>query len=307
MILITGGEGLVGSNIPGDDLISTDIVKGAEVNLDVTDGQEAARVIAHYKPKAVVHCASWIDPDECERDPLGAYRVNVVGTLNVLAACRAAKAKMVYISTQLVFDGEKESPYIESDPAGGLQQYGLTHFVAEQYVKDYENHLILRTSLCHGHCRNGRRYGFVYWVVDSVKAGKEISIVDTLWTTPTDIVDFGNAIRTLIDRDAVGTYHHAGAHYLSRYAYAVEAARRAGLDASLIRKIDMDQLMTRWIARRPIYAGLDSSKVLAEHGVYPSDPFAWLEDKSPRRRTSPSIRPLERPTPFPRKKPAPRT
>jgi dTDP-4-dehydrorhamnose reductase len=277
MILITGGEGLVGSNIPGDDLVVTDIVEGGGEYLDVTDVEATEAIISRHKPEAVVHCASWIEPDQCEKDPLGCYNVNVVGTMNVARACRKVGAKFVYISTQLVFGGQKLTPYEEDDAAAPLQQYGLTHFCAEQYARALDNHLILRTSLCHGECRNGRRYGFVYWVLDSLRAGKEIGVVDTLWTTPTDIVDFGNCIRTLIDRDATGTYHHAGDRYLSRYAYAELAATTAGLDASLIKRIDMSVLMKNWVAERPIYAGLNSSRIEQEHGIPPSDALAWLE------------------------------
>lgn len=277
MILVTGGEGLVGSNIPGDDLIITDIVNGAPVHLDVTDAEETEKVIREHGPEAVVHCAAWIDPDQCELDPLNCYQVNVVGTMNVARACKAVGAKFVYVSTQLVFDGRKPIPYREDDPAEPLQQYGLTHFVAEQYAKAYENHLILRTSLCHGSCRNGRRYGFVYWVIDSLKEGKEITVVDTLWTTPTDMTDFGRCVRALIERDARGTYHHAGDKFLSRYEYAVMAAEYAGLDAGLVKKIDMSELMTKWVATRPIYAGLSCDKIKAQYGIEPSDAFAWLK------------------------------
>jgi dTDP-4-dehydrorhamnose reductase len=279
MILITGGEGLVGSNIPGDDLIFTDITEDCAIHLDVTDAEQTEAVIAKHKPEAVVHCAAWIDPDQCERDPMGTYKVNVVGTMNVIRACRSIGAKLVYVSTQLVFDGKKRTPYVEDDPAEPLQQYGLTHFCAEQYAKELDNHLILRTSLCHGFCRNGRRYGFVYWVIDSLKAGKEISVVDTLWTTPTDIKDFGKCIRTLIERDATGTYHHAGDEFLSRYQYAVRAAEYAGLDASQIKKIDMSELMQKWVATRPIYAGLDSKKVLTDYGIEPSYALAWIKPR----------------------------
>lgn len=278
MILVTGGEGLVGSNVPGDDLLVTDITKGCPVHLDVTDAEETRRVILDAKPAAVIHCAAWIDPDACERDPAGAFRVNVMGTMNVAAACREAGAKLVYVSTQLLFDGRKRTPYREDDAAGPLQQYGLTHFCGEQYARSLEDHLVVRTSLCHGRCRNGRRYGFVYWVLDSLKAGKEIGVVDTLWTTPTDIRDFGRVLRTLLDRDARGTYHYAGQMFLSRYAYAVRAAERVGLDPSRIKPIKLEELMKRWIARRPLYAGLDSGKIAAEFGLLPSDPFARLEE-----------------------------
>lgn len=276
MILVTGGEGLVGSNIPGDDLVLTDILDESEIHMDITDAEETEHVITKYKPKSVVHCAAWIDPDQCEKDPIGCYNVNVLGTMNVLNACQKVGAKLVYISTQLVFDGEKRTPYLEDDPAGGLQQYGLSHYVAEQYVKSYDNHLILRTSLCHGSTNNGRRYGFIYWVADSLKENKQISVVDTLWTTPTDIKDFGFCVRALVDYDATGLYHHAGQEFLSRYDFARRTAEEMGLDTSLIQKIEMGDLMTKWVARRPIYAGLDSTKVKKEYGIEPSDPFAWL-------------------------------
>ncbi len=276
MILVTGGEGLVGSNISGDDLIVTDIVNGCKEHLDVTDAVETEAVISKYNPEAVVHCAAWIEPDQCERDPINCYRTNVMGTINVARACRAVGAKLVYVSTQLIFDGKKRTPYVEDDPAEPLQQYGLSHFCAEQYVKALDNHIILRTSLCHGQCSNGRRYGFVYWVLDSLEAGREIQVVDTLWTTPTDIKDFGRCIRKLIDRDATGTYHHAGDRYLSRYAYAVSAAEHAGLDASLIKKTNLSVLMKKWVATRPLYAGLNCDQITMDHGIQASAALAWL-------------------------------
>jgi dTDP-4-dehydrorhamnose reductase len=274
MILVTGGGGLIAGNLPGEDLILTDILPGCQEHLDVTDAAQTAETIRRHQPSAVVHCAAWIDPDKCETDPVGCFRVNVVGTMNVLAACREVGARMVYVSTQLVFDGEKRTPYVEDDPVGPLQQYGLSHYCAEQYVRGYENHLIVRTSLCHGRKRNGERYGFIYWVLDSLFAGKTIEVVDAFWTTPVDVQDLGHCLRVLLDRNATGTYHYGGQQYLSRYDYAVAAARRAGLDPAMIRPIGVESLMKKWIARRPLFAGLDSSRVEREFGVPPSDALA---------------------------------
>lgn len=274
MILVTGGCGLIASNIPGDDLLLTDITPGCDEELDVTDAARVDAAIRHHRPTAVVHCAAWIDPDQCETDPVGCFRVNVVGTMNVVAACRAVDARVVYLSTQLVFDGEKRTPYVEDDPVGPLQQYGQSHYCAEQYVRGYENHLIIRTSLCHGRTRGGKRYGFIYWVLDSLRAGKPIDVVDAFWTTPVDVRDVGECLRVLLDRGATGTYHYGGRQFASRYGYAVEAAERAGMDAALIRPIGVETLMQKWIARRPLYAGLDSGKVGREFGVQPSDATA---------------------------------
>jgi len=274
MILVTGGCGLIASNIPGDDLLLTDILPGCAEKLDVTDPAQADQVIRRHRPSAVVHCAAWIDLDQCEKDPVGCFRVNVVGSMNVLSACRAIGARMVYLSTQLVFDGQKRTPYVEEDPVGPLQQYGQSHYSAEQYIRGYENHLIVRTSLCHGQKRGGERYGFIYWVLDSLRAGKKIDVVDGFWTTPVDARDLGKCLRVLIDRKATGLYHYGGAQYLSRYDYAVQAAERAGLDASLIHSIGVEELMKKWVARRPLFAGLDGGRLEREFGVAPSDALA---------------------------------
>jgi dTDP-4-dehydrorhamnose reductase len=274
MILVTGGAGLIASNIPGDDLLLTDIVPGCAEILDVTDPVQTEAVIQRYRPTTVVHCAAWIDPDACEQDPLGCYRVNVVGTMNVLAACCASHARLVYLSTQLVFDGEKQTPYTEDDPVGPLQQYGMSHYCAEQYVRGYDNHLIVRTSLCHGYKRNGERYGFIYWVLDALRAGKSLEVVDAFWTTPVDVRDLGQCLRVLLDNGATGTYHYGGAQYLSRYDYAVAAATRAGLDPKLLQPIGVETLMQKWLARRPLFAGLDSTRIAREFGIQPSDATA---------------------------------
>jgi len=274
MILVTGGCGLIAGNIPGDDLFLTDILPGCDETLDVTDDAQTAAIIQRRKPGTVIHCAAWIDPDKCETDPVGCFRVNVVGTMNVLAACRAVGARLVYLSTQLVFDGENRNLYTESDPVGPLQQYGLSHYCAEQYVRGYENHLIVRTSLCHGTKRNGERHGFIYWVLDALRAGKPIEVVDAFWTTPVDVRDLGNCLRVLLDGRATGTYHYGGKQFLNRYEYAVQVAQTADLDASLIKPIGVETLMKKWVARRPLYAGLDSRRITDEFGVPPSDALA---------------------------------
>ena len=280
MILVTGGCGLVASNIPGDDLFLTDIREDCAERLDVTDAEQVAEVIHRHRPSTVVHCGAWSDVDRCEKEAVGCFRVNVVGSINVLAACRAIGARIVYVSTQLVFDGGKRTPYVEEDAPGPLQQYGLSHYCAEQYIRGYENHLIVRTSLCHGRKRGGERSGFVYWVLDSLRAGKAIDVVDGFWTTPVDVRDLGNCLRVLLDREASGTYHYGGAEYLSRYDYAVRAAEIAGLDVSLIRRIGVEELMRKWAARRPLFAGLDSSRVGREFGVAPSDALAAARDEA---------------------------
>jgi len=102
MILVTGGCGLIASNLPGDDLIFTDLLPGGDEIMDVTDPAQTEAVILRYQPSAVVHCAAWIDPDQCERDPAGCFRVNVVGTMNVLAACLATVGQVGNVSHENV-------------------------------------------------------------------------------------------------------------------------------------------------------------------------------------------------------------
>gem|GEM_PF-7035243 len=181
-------------------------------------------------------------------------------------------------SDLLVFDGEKRTPYVEADPVGPLQQYGQSHYCAEQYVRGYDNHLILRTSLCHGCRRNGEKYGFIYWVLDELRAGKTIEVVDAFWTTPVDVRDVGHCLRVLLDKGATGTYHYGGEQFLSRYDYAVQAAGKAGLDPALIHPIGVESLMHKWVARRPLFAGLDSGRIAREFGVPPSDALAAAGD-----------------------------
>lgn len=138
-ILITGGSGILGSNIR--KLIRCDAPSSGE--LDITDFKKCRKAMKKYSPDIIIHCAAWTDVAGAERERAKCWRVNVAGTQNMVRA--AAGRRFVYISTEYVFDG-KRGNYKETDMPNPLNFYSLTKLLGEVIVNQYPNTLIIRTA-----------------------------------------------------------------------------------------------------------------------------------------------------------------
>lgn len=142
--IITGGDGMVGSYFNFG-------IKLDHKTLDVTNSEEVRRAFYKYKPKAVIHLAAATDVDRCERDPDYAYLVNSTGTWNVAVAARRYGTMVIYISTVYVFDGNKNSPYVESDEPSPPNYYGVSKYLGEVIVESLlDEYLILRAGWMFG-------------------------------------------------------------------------------------------------------------------------------------------------------------
>ena len=149
---LTGVKGQLGYDVVkrlnqlGIDHIGVDID-----DFDITNKEQTIRYIFNYKPDVVVHCAAYTAVDKAEDDKEKCYAINVEGTRNIAEACKMTDAKMVYISTDYVFDGEGEEPQLESKPTGPINYYGYSKEQGEIAVKDIlEKYFIIRTSWVYG-------------------------------------------------------------------------------------------------------------------------------------------------------------
>ncbi|MFQ6119001.1 MAG: dTDP-4-dehydrorhamnose reductase [Methanosarcinales archaeon] len=221
--------------------------------LDITDELETYSLIKKLDPDFIVHTAALTNVDFCEKQKEEAWNVNVKGTENVVRACRS---KLVYVSTDYVFDGEK-GMYREEDEKNPVNYYGETKLEGENIVKDLEDYIIVRPSVLYG--VNPVKLNFATWVIHELEKGNKIKIVRDQFNSPTLANNLAELILELIERDERGTFHTAGSVRISRYEFAKKIAKIFDLDESLIESITSDEL--EWIAKRPKDSSLNVEKI----------------------------------------------
>jgi dTDP-4-dehydrorhamnose reductase len=262
---------IIGSGLLGKDMISvlrrdfgeavgtySTRQKEGSIRLDVTDRQGTMDAIAELRPAVIVHTAAQANVDYCEDHRAEALAVNADGTRNVVAAARSAGSKVVYISTDFVFDGAK-GMYGEDDAVNPVSVYAYSKLLGEYYVKDSPGHIIARTSVVYGDARQN----FVSWVRDSLAAGQKIRVFTDQFNSPTLSIDCAEAVSALITGGATGIFNTAGRERISRYEFARKIAAFYGLDDGLIEPITTGMLSQK--ARRPADSSLDVGKVGAYH------------------------------------------
>jgi dTDP-4-dehydrorhamnose reductase len=265
-LLVTGASGLLGNKIvelaKNDHTViplhKTKPLHSNSLKLDITDAIEVLNLLHKLKPDAVIHTASETNVDKCETKKEHAWKINVEGTSNISLACSKANAKLVYISTDYIFDGEK-GLYIEEDKPNPINYYGATKLEGEnQVVQHCKNYAILRTSVLYGW--HPWKQNFATWVINSLKQGKEITVVKDHYNTPTLADNLAEMALEAVQKDLQGLYHASGSERISRYEFALQIAKIFNLDSSLIKPIKMSQL-TAWVAKRPRDSSLNIDKI----------------------------------------------
>jgi len=199
----------------------------------------------NYKPDVVIHCAAYTAVDKAEDERDLCYAVNVLGTKNIVEACKELDAKMVYISTDYVFDGEKEEPYEVTDTPNPVNYYGYTKYLGEEAVKNnLEKYFIVRISWVFG--KNGNN--FVKTMLRLGQERKEIKVVCDQIGSPTYTFDLAKLLCDMIQTDKYGIYHATNEGYCSWYEFACEIFKIAGMDVKVI-PIKSEEYSTR--AKRP--------------------------------------------------------
>lgn len=202
-ILVTGITGQLGYEIVS--MIEKDEVIGVgRKDMDITDLDKTRDFIKGIKPDVLIHCGAFTKVDDAEANMDSCYKVNVVGTQCLASACYECGAKMVYVSTDYVFDGKKQSPYTEFDSANPLNIYGKSKLDGENILKEIlPRHFIVRTAWLYG--VNGNN--FVKIMLKLSKEKDIVKVVDDQRGTPTSTVDLARCILRLIKTDNYGTYH----------------------------------------------------------------------------------------------------
>lgn len=171
--------------------------------IDVTNPNAVAAALK--KVDHVIHLAAMTAVDRCEEEPEGAAAVNRVGTAHVAEAAQRSGARLIYVSTDYVFDGRKGAEYTEDDPVGPVNVYGRTKLGGEEAARCVTNHLVVRSSWIFGAGKN-----FIDTVLERARGGAPLRVVDDQVARPTAASGLAAALVHLLERDVVGTVHITG-------------------------------------------------------------------------------------------------
>ncbi len=265
-LLVTGESGLLGNkivelaskNFAVIPVHNTKPLNPNSLRIDITNSREVFRVFERIGPDFVVHAASQTNVDKCETDREESWKINVEGSRNIAVACDEQSARLVYISTDYVFNGEKGN-YVEEDETDPINYYGFTKLEGEKQVAGAcQNYAILRTSVIYGW--HPWKLNFATWALTSLEQGKEIMVVEDHYNTPTLADNLAEIVIEVVKRDLQGLYHASGSERTSRFRFALRLAESFNLDQKLVKPIRMAQLSS-WIARRPRDSSLNTDKL----------------------------------------------
>lgn len=234
-ILVTGADGMVGSALcpalrrRGHEVVPTDLrpMSIDTLALDMRDGPAVSRTMEGIRPSLVIHLAAETDVDRCEQEPAYAYASNVVGTEYIVTACQATGARILYLSTAAVFDGQKSTPYTETDAPNPVNLYGRTKLAGEFAVRrlGVASSIVRAGWMVGGHKRDKK---FVGKILRLLEERKELSAVTDKVGSLTFTVDLSEGIATLIQTEHTGLFHMANQGTCSRYDVACKLTQHLG-------------------------------------------------------------------------------
>lgn len=275
-VLVTGAGGLLGGRLC--ELLSARHTVTAQIrvqpapeglpilSVDLADPGKVAEVVSRLRPEAVIHAAALADAEVCERDPVRAARDNEFASRTLARACAANRARLIAISSDLVFDGES-SFSSEASPTNPSTEYGRSKVLAEGAVREEcPGSVVLRVGLICGRGHGLRRSGSEA-ILQRLRRGERVTLYEDEWRTPVDPESVAQAIQAVLDRPAtLGIYHIAGNERLTRAELGERVAALHGLDSSLIQRAP--QASHRG-APRPRDVSLDTTRATRELGFDP--------------------------------------
>ena len=260
-VLVTGVKGQLGHDVM-DELALRGIEGfGVDVEeMDITDRTACETVISQEKPDAVIHCAAYTAVDAAEDNLELCRKINAEGTRNIARVCKAMDIKMMYISTDYVFNGGGERPWEPDDHREPLNVYGLTKYEGEIAVEqNVQKYFIVRIAWVFG--VNGKNF-----IKTMLRLGKEkgaVSVVNDQIGSPTYTYDLARLLADMIQTDRYGRYHATNEGLCSWYEFACEIFRQAGMDEVKVTPVDSEGFPAK--AKRPSNSRMSKEK-LTENG-----------------------------------------
>ncbi|MEO0095362.1 MAG: dTDP-4-dehydrorhamnose reductase [candidate division WOR-3 bacterium] len=252
-VFITGSQGCLGNAM--QNLLRQENVNhlGVDVQqLDISDFKKLNETIMNYKPDVILHFAAISDVDACEREPELAFRINTLSTLGIAIIARKINAKLLYTSTNFVFDGNTERPYYEYDQPNPLSEYGKTKYLGEKYIREtYNRSYIVRTSWLFG--KNSKTFASRF--LQQKEKPHSISVICDQIGSFTYVLDLADAIFNIIKSENYGTYHIVNGDYGTWLDFLLRAKEIMKFNTELI-PVKTDELNLP--APRPKFAPLGS-------------------------------------------------
>ena len=261
--LNTGGGGQLGFDVRRDllhrDVSESDVAAPSSKELDITDARAVEKYIGIFQPNVIIHCAAYTNVDGAESDQEACRKVNVEGTRNLVRAAEKVDAKIIYISTDYVFDGESAEPYEIDAKTNPKSVYGQTKYEGEEIVCEYPKHFIVRIAWIFG--INGRN--FVKTMLKVANDRDEVAVVDDQIGSPTYTVDLAKFLVDLSKTEKYGIYHATNEGFCSWAEFTEEIYKNAGLDTK-VKKVSTEEyieLAGKPQAKRPKFSKLSKDSI----------------------------------------------
>ena len=279
-ILITGSHGQLGRELFQEGQIwGFDIIAPSHQLMDIADNKAVKNFIGLHQPSCVINAAAYTQVDQAEIEESLAFAINKTGCRNLAQICKKNEIPLFQVSTDYVFDGQKKTPYHESDPISPIGVYGRSKAAGEIEIRsNLEEHIIIRTSWLYGiHGQN-----FVKTMLKLAATKENIKVVSDQYGSPTSAAELAKAIIALANKwrqqsaVAWGTYHYCGRGIVSWHEFAetiVEMARRYGeVKTNRVEPITTADYPTK--AKRPEFSALDCNLIKKNFGITPKP---WRE------------------------------
>lgn len=261
-VFVTGVKGQLGHDVVnelekrGHTAIGVDIEE-----MDITDKDAVKRVITQVSPEAVIHCAAYTAVDAAEEQVELCRRVNGLGTENIAEVCKELNCKLMYISTDYVFNGQGTRPWEPDDEREPLNVYGQTKYEGELAVEALEKYFIVRIAWVFG--VNGKN--FIKTMLNLGKTRDHLTVVDDQIGSPTYTYDLARLLVDMIETEKYGRYHATNEGVCSWYEFACEIFKKAGIEVA-VSPVSSNEYPAK--AKRPQNSRMDKSK-LKEMGFEP--------------------------------------
>lgn len=257
MILVTGSNGQLGFDVTKElQKRKLEYVGSIRSDFDITNYDEVEGYILNLKPECIIHCAAYTAVDKAEDEKEICYKINVLGTENIAKVCKKVNAKIIYISSDYVFDGSGNMPHQINEAANPLSVYGKSKYKGELKVKEYlDKYFIVRTSWVFG--ANGNNF-----VKTMLRLGNErssINVVSDQIGSPTYTVDLAKLLCDMALSEKYGTYHGTNEGFCSWAQFAEKIMKIANLDCK-INYIKTEEYKTK--AVRPLNSRLSKENIL---------------------------------------------